>query len=81
MKPMEHQGHIHIEDLFFSYNPRQPLIRDISFHVSPGEIFGFLGPSGAGKSTLQKILTGVLDRYTGSVLVNGQEVKKRNAGF
>ncbi len=81
MKPMKNQGHIHIEELFFSYVPRQPLIRDMSFHVSPGEIFGFLGPSGAGKSTLQKILTGVLNQYTGSVLVNGQEVKSRKAHF
>ena len=81
MKSMENQGHIQIEELFFSYTPRQPLIRDMSFHVSTGEIFGFLGPSGAGKSTLQKILTGVLNQYTGSVLVNGQEVKSRNGHF
>lgn len=81
MKPMENQGEIRIEELFFSYTPGQPLIRDMSFHVSTGEIFGFLGPSGAGKSTLQKILTGVLNQYTGSVLVNGQEVKSRNAHF
>ncbi|MDW7671780.1 MAG: ATP-binding cassette domain-containing protein [Bacillota bacterium] len=52
MKTLHQPGHIHIEELFFSYTPRQPLIRDISFQVSPGEIFGFLGPSGAGKSTL-----------------------------
>ena len=81
MTLIQQQGHIHIEALFFSYSPHQPLIRDISFNVSPGEIFGFLGPSGAGKSTLQKILTGVLDRYTGSVMVNGQEVKNRNVHF
>lgn len=53
----------------------------LNFHVSEGEIFGFLGPSGAGKSTLQKILTGVLINYSGSVMVNHQEVKHANVDF
>ena len=46
-----------------------------------GEIFGFLGPSGAGKSTLQKILTGLLPRYGGTVLVDGEEAKRAGKGF
>ncbi len=53
----------------------------MGFQVGKGEIFGFLGPSGAGKSTLQKILTGVLTGYGGTVLVNGTEVKHRRADF
>ncbi len=47
----------------------------LNFDVERGEIFGFLGPSGAGKSTLQKILTGLIKRYSGHVVVNGQEVR------
>ena len=46
---------IHVNHLSFSYT-KQPFISDMTFSVSPGEIFGFLGPSGAGKSTLQKVL-------------------------
>jgi fluoroquinolone transport system ATP-binding protein len=53
----------------------------MSFDVQNGEIFGFLGPSGAGKSTLQKLLTGLLTAYTGSVTVNGSEVKNHDNGF
>ena len=47
-------------------------IRDVSFRVERGEIFGFLGPSGAGKSTTQNILIGLLDGYSGSVEVFGR---------
>lgn len=53
----------------------------MNFEVKSGEIFGFLGPSGAGKSTLQKILTGLIANYRGSVIVNGEEVRCHNNRF
>lgn len=71
---------IRIRNLSFSYT-RQPFISDMSFWVSPGEIFGFLGPSGAGKSTLQKVLTGMLTTYQGSAVVNGVECRERTRDF
>lgn len=71
---------ISVKDLQFSYTNR-PFIENMSFDVKEGEIFGFLGPSGAGKSTLQKILTGLLTNYHGSVKVNGIEVKHHKKGF
>jgi len=71
---------IRVRNLCFSYT-KQPFIENMSFDVRSGEIFGFLGPSGAGKSTLQKILTGLLTTYSGSVTVNGSEVKCHDNGF
>ncbi len=71
---------IKVDDLGFSYT-RKSFIEAMSFSVEEGEIFGFLGPSGAGKSTVQKILTGLIPGYRGSVIVNGTEAKKRNADF
>jgi fluoroquinolone transport system ATP-binding protein len=71
---------ISVRDLQFSYT-KAAFIREVSFDVKPGEIFGFLGPSGAGKSTLQKILTGLLTDYRGMVTVNGEEPKNRKNSF
>lgn len=71
---------IQMKDVNFSYSEK-PFISDINFDVEKGEIFGFLGPSGAGKSTLQKILTGLLTTYTGSVLVNGVESKHHTNSY
>ncbi|MDO4540978.1 MAG: ABC transporter ATP-binding protein [Syntrophomonadaceae bacterium] len=71
---------IQISRLSFSYS-RQPFIENMSFSVSEGEIFGFLGPSGAGKSTLQKILTGQLAGYGGTVRVLGREVNAHGRDF
>lgn len=71
---------IKVNNLAFSYT-KNPFIEDINFEVSRGEIFGFLGPSGAGKSTLQKILTGLISKYSGSATVNGVESKSHNDRF
>ncbi|MDF2945774.1 MAG: transporter, ATP-binding protein [Bacillales bacterium] len=72
---------IEINNLSFSYSDTKSFIKDMNFSVSKGEIFGFLGPSGAGKSTLQKILTGILTSYDGSVKINNLEVKHHDNSF
>lgn len=71
---------IEIKDLCFRYT-KEPFIENMNFSVGAGEIFGFLGPSGAGKSTIQKILIGMLPGYSGSVVVNGTQVKNHTNAF
>lgn len=71
---------ITVDKLTYSYT-KKPFIKEMSFTVSKGEIFGFLGPSGAGKSTLQKILIGMLPTYQGSAMVNGVECRKHTNNF
>ncbi len=71
---------IKVKNVSFSYT-KKPFVKDISFSVGGGEIFGFLGPSGAGKTTLQKILTGLISTYDGSAVVAGMECKRHNNSF
>ena len=55
-------------------------LKDVSFSVEPGQVYGFIGPNGAGKSTTIKVLTGLLNFDSGTVLVNGispRDVKSR----
>jgi fluoroquinolone transport system ATP-binding protein len=67
---------IDVNGLVFSYpHSNGPAVDDLHFSVEDGEIFGFLGPNGAGKSTTQKVLTGLLRAYSGSVSVLGREVR------
>jgi ABC-2 type transport system ATP-binding protein len=49
-------------------------VKDVSFHVQQGEIFGFLGPNGAGKTTTMKILTGLVFPDQGKASVLGRPV-------
>jgi ABC-2 type transport system ATP-binding protein len=64
---------IDVTDLTKLYGPIEAL-REVTFHVAPGEIVGLLGPNGAGKTTTIKILTGYLHPDGGSVYVNGLDV-------
>lgn len=49
-------------------------VKDISFHVEPGQIVGLLGPNGAGKSTTMNILTGYISATDGEVTVGGYDI-------
>jgi fluoroquinolone transport system ATP-binding protein len=73
---------IQVENLTYTYPASDfPVLKNISFDVQQGEIFGFLGPSGAGKSTTQKVLNGLLKGYKGSVLANGTDLNKMDRSF
>jgi ABC-2 type transport system ATP-binding protein len=50
-------------------------VKDLSFEVKEGEVFGLLGPNGAGKSTTLSVLSGLLAPTSGDVLVDGHSVK------
>ncbi len=66
-----------VKNLYHSYtNDDNFAVKNISFSIKKGEIFGFLGPNGAGKSTTQKILTGVLPLQKGEAYIGGIDVKK-----
>ncbi|RYZ98131.1 MAG: ATP-binding cassette domain-containing protein, partial [Proteobacteria bacterium] len=65
---------IEVRELVKSYNQRTAVDR-VSFSVKKGEILGFLGPNGAGKSTTMKVLSGFVPATSGSVLINGIDVK------
>lgn len=68
---------IKVKNLYHSYDKDGNFqVKDVSFEIKEGEIFGFLGPSGAGKSTVQNILTGLLELQAGEVTVDGYDLKK-----
>ena len=59
-------------------------VRDLSFDVRPGEVFGFVGSNGAGKTTTMRIVLGVLEPDGGSVLWNGKPIDfevRRKIGY
>lgn len=73
---------IEIKNLQFKYpGNKENTIKGMDFDVKKGEIFGFLGPSGAGKTTTQKLITGLLKGYTGSIKVDGRERSEWNNSF
>jgi len=52
------------------------VLKDINLDIYPGQIIGYIGPNGAGKSTTVKILTGIIQDYTGDVTVDGKNLRE-----
>lgn len=68
------RGEITFERLSFSHGETE-VLRDVSFHVPPGQTLAILGPSGAGKSTLISLLLRLYDYDTGSICLDGVDVR------
>jgi subfamily B ATP-binding cassette protein MsbA len=69
------RGEVEFRHVTFGYDPAQPALHDISFHVNPGEIIAIVGPSGAGKTTVVNLLARFYDVQQGAVLIDGHDVK------
>lgn len=70
----QHLGRVEdvaFEHVSYAYNPGEPVLSDISFEVSGGEVIGIIGPSGAGKSTLVQLLLQLRRPDSGRYLLNG----------
>ncbi|HBY02894.1 MAG TPA: ATP-binding protein [Rikenellaceae bacterium] len=73
---------IKVSGLNFTYKKSQKwAVRDMSFDIREGEIFGFLGPSGAGKTTTQRLIIGLLRNYSGNIDVLGKERSRWGKDF
>jgi len=71
-----------IKQLFYTYpNGKEQTLKDVTFNVNEGEIFGLLGPSGVGKSTTQKVLTKLIHNYQGSVQYQGKDLSSYGKDF
>ena len=69
-------GAIEFDHVSFSYNPDRPILKDVSFTVPPGKTVAIVGPSGAGKSTISRILFRFYDIDSGSVRIDGQDIRE-----
>lgn len=68
------RGEIAFEGVSFAYEG-EPVLKDISFRASPGQVTAIVGPSGAGKSTILALLAGFYEPSSGRILVDGHDLK------
>ncbi|HWA88854.1 MAG TPA: ABC transporter ATP-binding protein/permease [Rhizomicrobium sp.] len=69
------QGEIRFDNVVFAYEPARTVLKGISFTVPAGRTVAVVGPSGAGKSTISRILYRFYDIQSGSVTIDGQDIR------
>lgn len=72
------EGEVRFEHISFGYDPDQIIIHDFSAEVHPGQKVAIVGPTGAGKTTLVKLLMRFYDVNSGSIKVDGHNVRDFN---
>ena len=73
------RGEVVFENISFAYEPERPILHNVSFRIPPGGRVAIVGGSGSGKSTLARLLLRFYDVGSGSVRIDGQDVRKISA--
>lgn len=72
----EPKGEIELAHVTFGYDTNNPVLKDISMHVKPGEMLGIVGRSGAGKTTLVNLISRLYDVNEGTISIDGIDVRE-----
>jgi ABC-type multidrug transport system fused ATPase/permease subunit len=73
--PKPFRGQIAFRHVGFGYDPTVPVLRDITFTVSEGQMVGIVGPTGSGKSTLVSLIPRFRDVDTGTIMIDGVDIR------
>ncbi len=74
---IEHpSGRIEFENVFFSYSPEKPLIRNLDLQIKPGMHVAIVGPTGCGKTTLINLLMRFYDVTDGAIKLDGTDLRE-----
>ena len=70
------EGNVALNHVFFGYDPERTIIHDLSMRADAGKLTAIVGPTGAGKTTIINLLMRFYDVDSGSVTVDGQDVRE-----
>ncbi len=81
LQPQKLKGDIEFKNVWFAYNDENWVLKDISFHVKPGETLALVGATGAGKSSIINILNRFYEINKGSILVDGNDIREYKLSY
>ena len=69
-------GHVRFQHVNFAYEPARQILHDLSFEIPAGKTVAVVGPSGSGKSTLARLLYRFYDANSGTISIDGQDIRQ-----
>ena len=69
------KGSVSFNNVSFAYNTDEPILDNVSFSATPGQVVALVGPSGAGKSTVASLLPRFYDVTGGSIVIDGLDIR------
>ena len=81
LRPARIEGEIEFKDVWFAYNDENWVLKDINFHVNPGETLALVGATGAGKSSTINILNRFYEIGKGSVTIDGEDIRDYDVDY
>jgi ABC-type multidrug transport system fused ATPase/permease subunit len=74
-EPQAITGDIVFDHVAFAYDATDPVLREVSFHIEPGQMVGIVGPTGGGKSTIVSLIPRFYDPTAGKIQIDGVDVR------
>ncbi len=75
LKPTKFEGAVAFEQVWFAYNDKDFVLRDISFQINPGETLAIVGGTGSGKTTIINLLNRFYDIQKGHIKIDGTDIR------
>ena len=69
------RGEVIFENVSFNYRPDEPILRNLSFRIAPGEHVALVGPTGSGKTTVIRLLCRLYEPQQGRILLDGRDIR------
>jgi ATP-binding cassette, subfamily B, bacterial len=69
------KGQIEFDHVNFSYDEENPVLKDMSFKIAPGQVAAIVGPSGTGKTTIISLIPRLYDPQSGTVRIDGKDIR------
>ena len=74
-------GSLSFENVTFTYPmDKEPMLKDVTFTIEPGQMVGVVGATGAGKSTLAQLIPRLFDPQTGAIKIGGKDIREVSEG-
>jgi len=70
------KGAIEFDHVTFGYDPKSPILEDMSFRIEAGQLAAFVGPTGAGKTTIISLIPRFYDPVSGAVKIDGTDIRR-----